>query len=395
MAGYVQEIHRAYVDQARDLPARRPRRDAVADRRPDHRRRGRRPQPAHAGDRRGARPADRAGGRPGRRSSAGSRGSLRFYDPVVLPDLGLVDEQRRSRPSRRSSARSASARCIYHFVAQPGAGLSGHHATHVGTGLANGHSAVGPRLRDDPLPGPRPRGAGRRAGRRRRRRAPPRPGAAGARRSAPYDEGVREACERGAAPTRRGPQGGARPRSAAAPSGSPPARQQGMTADGGLSSVGNAARLLKAFLSREKEIGVSELARRLDLGKSTVHRLLTTLVQEGLVERNSDTGAYRLGPHDVRARPGRAGRTWTCTAPSDRCSPRCVRRPTRAARSASSTATRSSTSTGSRARRRCGSSTRPAAGCPCTRRPPARRCSRTSPSRSSSGCWPRRRRSRR
>ena len=54
--------------------------------------------------------------------------------------------------------------------------------------------------------------------------------------------------------------------------------------DGGLSSVGNAARLLKAFLSREKEIGVSELARRLDLGKSTVHRLLTTLVQEGLVE---------------------------------------------------------------------------------------------------------------
>jgi len=65
--------------------------------------------------------------------------------------------------------------------------------------------------------------------------------------------------------------------------------------DGGLSSVGNAARLLKAFLSREKEIGVSELARRLDLGKSTVHRLLTTLVQEGLVERNPETGAYRLG----------------------------------------------------------------------------------------------------
>jgi IclR family KDG regulon transcriptional repressor len=65
--------------------------------------------------------------------------------------------------------------------------------------------------------------------------------------------------------------------------------------DGGLSSVGNAARLLKAFLSREKEIGVSELARRLGLGKSTVHRLLTTLVQEGLVERNPETGAYRLG----------------------------------------------------------------------------------------------------
>jgi len=63
----------------------------------------------------------------------------------------------------------------------------------------------------------------------------------------------------------------------------------------GLSSVGNAARLLKEFLSREKEIGVSELSRRLGLGKSTVHRLLTTLVSEGLVEKNPETGGYRLG----------------------------------------------------------------------------------------------------
>jgi hypothetical protein len=31
---------------------------------------------------------------------------------------------------------------LYHVVAQPGAGLSGHQASHVGTGLANGHSAV-------------------------------------------------------------------------------------------------------------------------------------------------------------------------------------------------------------------------------------------------------------
>jgi hypothetical protein len=31
---------------------------------------------------------------------------------------------------------------VYHVVAEPGAGLSGHQASHVGTGLANGHSAV-------------------------------------------------------------------------------------------------------------------------------------------------------------------------------------------------------------------------------------------------------------
>jgi len=62
-----------------------------------------------------------------------------------------------------------------------------------------------------------------------------------------------------------------------------------------LSSVGNSARLLKAFSDREYEIGISNLARRLDLGKSTVHRLAATLVDAELLERNPETGAYRLG----------------------------------------------------------------------------------------------------
>ncbi len=62
-----------------------------------------------------------------------------------------------------------------------------------------------------------------------------------------------------------------------------------------LSSVRNAARLLKQFTSREREFGVSELARRLGLGKSTVHRLVTTLAAEHLLEQNPDNGKYRLG----------------------------------------------------------------------------------------------------
>jgi DNA-binding IclR family transcriptional regulator len=62
-----------------------------------------------------------------------------------------------------------------------------------------------------------------------------------------------------------------------------------------LSTVRNAARLLKAFLPHEEELGVSELARRLGLGKSSVHRLLATLLGEGLVEQDSRTGRYRLG----------------------------------------------------------------------------------------------------
>ena len=49
------------------------------------------------------------------------------------------------------------------------------------------------------------------------------------------------------------------------------------------------------FRSRESDLGVSELARRLSLGKSTVHRLLTTLLAEGLIEQDPRTGNYRLG----------------------------------------------------------------------------------------------------
>lgn len=62
-----------------------------------------------------------------------------------------------------------------------------------------------------------------------------------------------------------------------------------------LSSVRNAARLLKEFSYGSREIGVTELSRRLGIGKSTAHRLLHTLTEERLLERDPYTGAYRLG----------------------------------------------------------------------------------------------------
>lgn len=62
-----------------------------------------------------------------------------------------------------------------------------------------------------------------------------------------------------------------------------------------LSSVRNAARLLKEFSRDSREIGVTELSRRLGIGKSTAHRLLNTLAEERLLEQDPDTGAYRLG----------------------------------------------------------------------------------------------------
>lgn len=64
---------------------------------------------------------------------------------------------------------------------------------------------------------------------------------------------------------------------------------------GQLQSVRNAARLLKEFSGVDKQLGVTELAARLGLGKSTVHRLLATLAAERLLERDEATGRYRLG----------------------------------------------------------------------------------------------------
>lgn len=64
---------------------------------------------------------------------------------------------------------------------------------------------------------------------------------------------------------------------------------------GQLDSVRNAARLLKQFSYQQRQLGVSELARQLHLGKSTVHRLVTTLTAERLLEKDPDTEKYRLG----------------------------------------------------------------------------------------------------
>src|SRR5437763_10662046 len=62
-----------------------------------------------------------------------------------------------------------------------------------------------------------------------------------------------------------------------------------------LSSVANSIRLTKAFSENEFEMGISALAARLGLAKSTVHRLATTLVEYDILEQNRETGKYRLG----------------------------------------------------------------------------------------------------
>jgi len=62
-----------------------------------------------------------------------------------------------------------------------------------------------------------------------------------------------------------------------------------------LSSVANSLRLIKAFSEDQYEIGISDLAKRLGLAKSTVHRLASTLLDQGMLEQNAGDGKYRLG----------------------------------------------------------------------------------------------------
>lgn len=192
VAGYVQEIHRAYVDQAAtflpgvrgQMPLMQAGRFSVAA--------------VGARNLHILATTEDLGPLSGQEVSmeaelGGVSWELRFFDPVVLPALSLVDESEQPAFEEVKHALGIST-VLYHFVAQPGAGLNGHAAAHVGTGLANGHSAT---TRDFEVIRSRVRGrealvdemvGAASAGL-------PRAQAFLARAISPYDEGVKAACE--------------------------------------------------------------------------------------------------------------------------------------------------------------------------------------------------------
>lgn len=65
---------------------------------------------------------------------------------------------------------------------------------------------------------------------------------------------------------------------------------------GGLKSVSAALEVLDCFGAHD-ELGVTDIARRLGVAKSTAHRLLTTLCSRGLVHQSPESGQYQLGLH--------------------------------------------------------------------------------------------------
>lgn len=64
----------------------------------------------------------------------------------------------------------------------------------------------------------------------------------------------------------------------------------------GVRSVASALDVLDCF-TWSPELGVTEIANRLGVSKSTAHRLLSTLKAKRLVEQVPETGRYRLGLH--------------------------------------------------------------------------------------------------
>ncbi|GAK05537.1 transcriptional regulator, IclR family [Geomicrobium sp. JCM 19037] len=62
-----------------------------------------------------------------------------------------------------------------------------------------------------------------------------------------------------------------------------------------LSSVRNALRIMHCFSMDEPELKLTDISKRLNLGKSTVSRMMATLQQEGFIEKNPDNQRFRLG----------------------------------------------------------------------------------------------------
>lgn len=81
-----------------------------------------------------------------------------------------------------------------------------------------------------------------------------------------------------------------------------------------IQSVRRAASILRELGAGQPRLGVTELADRLGLAKATVYGLVRALEEDELVERDAETGKYRLGPallqlgnafldgHELRAR---------------------------------------------------------------------------------------------
>ena len=61
-------------------------------------------------------------------------------------------------------------------------------------------------------------------------------------------------------------------------------------------SLRRAISVLKCFTPQQPELSGTEIARKLGIHKTTAHRMLATLAEDGLLDRDQRTGKYMVGP---------------------------------------------------------------------------------------------------
>lgn len=68
-----------------------------------------------------------------------------------------------------------------------------------------------------------------------------------------------------------------------------------MSNDNIVQSVDRALRIFEIISTKKEGFGVTELSNKISLNKSSVYRMLSTLVRHGLVEQDAETEKYKLG----------------------------------------------------------------------------------------------------
>lgn len=68
-----------------------------------------------------------------------------------------------------------------------------------------------------------------------------------------------------------------------------------MAKDNIIQSVDRALKILQILSTRKEGYGVTELSHKIPLNKTSVYRMLSTLVLHGFVEQNMETERYKLG----------------------------------------------------------------------------------------------------
>ncbi len=64
---------------------------------------------------------------------------------------------------------------------------------------------------------------------------------------------------------------------------------------GRVQSIERAVKVLNCFSDRNSELKLTEIAEHLDINKSTLHGIITTMKDAGLIDQNKENQKYRLG----------------------------------------------------------------------------------------------------